>query len=520
MPDQDSEAYRKQVQTHIQDLMSGNRPRDPQLAAATTGRLVLEGVVEAVKMYREHKQETKEQGKKDGERHGHKSKDGHHGGSREGHGHRSGERKHRHGSGERHHHRSKERRKRSGSRERQKNDREIVDPVREGRNDDDSRFVMTGGAGAPSTQPTSIHNAEHRARSPPRRERPVTPAGQVGASHSPTQPRIGPDGTSFGDLPRFKMKKGPAMGFVAHAMNTYRHVKAEQEAGLRSKGMLEKHVDGWREKRGGAKPADSQKIRKGGQGGKDDREDDEPAARDWEKIRVSGPGMRGGDRDGRLRGSQEQTGGTGKVGRQAAPPTSTSSPAYQTISQPRSPTPFHGPPPITVTPPSVQQTFADSPIPSAPSYPPQSFHAPQPAPTPASFSAPSHSPSIPVPPPMPPMPQASPLPPPPPPPAPSRAPNPPSNQHATLFSAIRGGTNLRKVPTSEQKDNSSAKETGKPIYPETPHSHDVEAQEHAQDTEEQERDQAESKCLPYKPEVRRLLTYSWFEPEDECGGLE
>jgi hypothetical protein len=81
--------------------------------------------------------------------------------------------------------------------------------------------------------------AKSRSRSRSRhRSPPHLRAERVRASHSPSR-RTGPDGTPFGALPK---KKG---GLAAHVLNTYRHIKAEQEAGHRSKGVLEKALDGW-----------------------------------------------------------------------------------------------------------------------------------------------------------------------------------------------------------------------------------------------------------------------------------
>ncbi|CAG5156358.1 uncharacterized protein ALTATR162_LOCUS4156 [Alternaria atra] len=43
--------------------------------------------------------------------------------------------------------------------------------------------------------------------------------------------------------------KGKALGFGDHFMNTYKHIKAEHEAGLRTKGMFEKALDEMRKKK-------------------------------------------------------------------------------------------------------------------------------------------------------------------------------------------------------------------------------------------------------------------------------
>jgi hypothetical protein len=44
----------------MQTLLSGDRPRDPHLSTISTGRRVLEGLVEEVRIYRLHKEEEEE----------------------------------------------------------------------------------------------------------------------------------------------------------------------------------------------------------------------------------------------------------------------------------------------------------------------------------------------------------------------------------------------------------------------------------------------------------------------------
>jgi hypothetical protein len=56
-PNAPPEEYRRAVAASIQDLVAGRRPRDPALSGASTGRLILEGVVESVKVYRLYQQE-------------------------------------------------------------------------------------------------------------------------------------------------------------------------------------------------------------------------------------------------------------------------------------------------------------------------------------------------------------------------------------------------------------------------------------------------------------------------------
>ena len=249
MPSPRSESYRNQVQTRIIDLVSGKRPRDPHLSTLSTQRLILEGIVEEIRIYRLGKEEKKrkEKDKKKREKRrmtGHdrersrseeRRRRRHEGSGRRRHHDRSGERDHAHLR-----HRSRDR-----SRDRRRHgrpDRGISDIVTEGRADPNPDLMMTGGAGPAGTLPLTPP-FPHPPPPPPLPHHPNP--GKVGVSPSPTR-RHGPDGkTPFGQLP----KKAAGVGFAAHALNTYKHIKAEHEAGHRSRGILERTVDGWRGKR-------------------------------------------------------------------------------------------------------------------------------------------------------------------------------------------------------------------------------------------------------------------------------
>lgn len=56
-PNAPPEEYARAVTASIQDLVAGRRPRDPALSGASTGRLIFEGLVESVKVYRLYQQE-------------------------------------------------------------------------------------------------------------------------------------------------------------------------------------------------------------------------------------------------------------------------------------------------------------------------------------------------------------------------------------------------------------------------------------------------------------------------------
>jgi hypothetical protein len=100
-------------------------------------------------------------------------------------------------------------------------------------------------------------------------------AGCVGESRSPTRQQKGPDGTPFGSLPKYKSKAGIAMGLGNHFMNTYRHIKAEHDAGHRTKGVIETALDEMRKKRADAK-------------GKSDKQES-GRTRERERVRKSEP---------------------------------------------------------------------------------------------------------------------------------------------------------------------------------------------------------------------------------------
>ncbi|KAF2447022.1 hypothetical protein P171DRAFT_442219 [Karstenula rhodostoma CBS 690.94] len=56
-PPSESEKYRREVQSRIQNLLSGQRPRHPVLSQYSTRRLIFEGVLEEVRIYRLNKEQ-------------------------------------------------------------------------------------------------------------------------------------------------------------------------------------------------------------------------------------------------------------------------------------------------------------------------------------------------------------------------------------------------------------------------------------------------------------------------------
>ncbi|KAF1852209.1 uncharacterized protein K460DRAFT_392321 [Cucurbitaria berberidis CBS 394.84] len=532
----DSEEYRKEVQTRIQDLLSGRRERDPHLSSVSKGRLILEGIVEEAKIYRMHKEEevrkAREQEQRWGRRMRHRSRERHPQGHR-----------HRADSRDKYRDRSRERRRdRAGDGHRERpQERGIPDPVTEGPPQHD--WLMTGGAGPKSTfspdafqppdpqisslgSPKEVASAEEkhphdddarRQRSGSRhRHRKASPTpGRVGASRSPPR-RKGPDGTPFGELPKFQVKKGLALGFGDHFMKTYKHIKAEHDAGHRSKGVVEKKIDDMRRKKtvttdsGGVGHRDRGIVRRDDQRGRSDgmgqhvdwERKNERKAREVEdtSLRLAKPSPyegRRGDESSR-RTSQEESGQSNRQQPypevRVVPPTSVDRRRWQ-------PTPF-----AQGAPPPVLQSQ-----PSSPTTPPAPIRAPPPAPISRSSSVQQESriPSIypmsqaftipqphsvrqePLSPHSPPVRPAPPPPSYPPPAAVQYLPKAATAAPGGLLSEIHRGMKLRQVKKSEQPSESAVRES-QPVYEETPHSRDVEANEHAQAVEAQEREQTNS----------------------------
>jgi hypothetical protein len=502
-PHQDPEEYRIQVQTRIQTLLSGDRPRDPHLSTVSTRRLILEGLVEEVKIYRLHK-EDKARAEKEREkrrrrrmssrsrhggeerkrhnhhrRHHHRSHDRSRNTSRERH--RSGDRSHGHKQSRRHE-------SRDGSRDipRQRSSHRHRDSVIEGPSDARPELQMSGGvrpAGS-SSPPPPHHHQRRRSRSLRRA----------------LSPRRGPDGTTpFGQLP----KKVAGVGFAAHLLNMYRHIKAEHEAGERTRSVVERSVDGWRGKGGGGggggeKGGSERKGTSEMECGRREKEDDrsrrgrERGERDRDGgRRRDGDGGSGrkyvSDRaQGLRRASRERS---GEVPLHPAapqiPPGSVhsrtpNSPAFhnQAAIPPTSAPPAWPPTPETFVQPAPARSRSTTP---GPHYPP-TLRSTTPSPIPITPPARSRSvtplyspprsqsitPSLPYPPTScPNTPSPIPMPPPPPPPK--------SPPHSALLLEIQSPTKLRKVASSDKHDKSSA--LSGHVYETAPYSRDVEARE-------------------------------------------
>ena len=220
-PSAPPEEYRRAVAASIQDLVAGRRPRDPAMSGASTGRLILEGVVESVHIDRLYQQEKiskasemegKEQGreeKRDGRRYRRSVTHNEETRPRRRHGHRSPT-----DNASDHEHRW---RRRHMSAEEQA-----------GNNVDNHLEQEQDQRGQPHPTHHLVSGALHAAES------------VLG---------FGPDGTPYSMLPT----RGKGVGWLPHVKAVHRHIRAEQDAGLRSKGLAEKCVDDFLRKRRAAR---------------------------------------------------------------------------------------------------------------------------------------------------------------------------------------------------------------------------------------------------------------------------
>jgi hypothetical protein len=240
--------YRQKVAASVQDIASGRLSRAPQMSGVSTGRLILEGVVENVRIYRLHKEEKVREAKEmeEEERRRREGRSRRHGRDcfNEGrHGHRSSRPD---GDGETH---RKRKHRRHGSRNREDrpehcsqteehsggrgfaNQRDGAESVHSGQ-----RYNQSGLGDEP--QPSHNEHAISGAL-------PVGAAAEARVEGAVEERLCGPDGTPFGYLPT----RSKGVGLLAHATTTYQHIKAEQDAGHRNKGPTEKFIRGWLEKR-------------------------------------------------------------------------------------------------------------------------------------------------------------------------------------------------------------------------------------------------------------------------------
>jgi hypothetical protein len=609
--------YRQQVATSIRDLTSGHRPRNPQMSGVGTGRLILEGVVENLRIYRMHQEEKACEAKKKGDKEKRRKERGHrhrlsrhdgdsdkrrrgerHGSANGCDGHRRRHRRRRSADGE------KELRRghRSGSRQ-ELGDRSVHNDRDHGDQDKQQQRRDRSGSGEGSQQNRGGHLMP--------RTLPVGAAVAVKVEEAVEERLFGPKGTPFGHLPT----RGKGVGFLTHAKTTYQHIKAEQDAGHRRKGAAEKMIHDWMEKRRNAKSAangtieeeelliEKNKLSHGCRSGRHgdrrkrhrsrSRGDNGDTGRGGRPVFVpvvereeSPRGGRGNGRLTELRRSFEQPAPSvrqptvsrtpsrpnSSYDRDIAPgpepwefqtntgPERASSVRINTLAPTASVRSYEVPAPSVRGAPSVTEVGKDSArgsrsgsrVPTirvqSPTPPeqatsvrsltpcvreiPSRVHSPESRPQgPASLvwsSAPSQHAAQPhLMPATPPVaatpyrtvtsvvdmpasvvPVAPPMLPPPPPPPPATVSRPAVNPgQDALLASIQVGVTLERVSDENKKDASAARKDEAriedmpretPVYEETPHSHDVEALEHAQAVEERERRQDEERVTRSK----------------------
>lgn len=422
---------------------------------------------------------------------------------------------------------------------------------------------------------------------------------------------LGPDGTPFGSLPT----QGKGVGLLAHATTMYRHIKAEQDAGHRSKGFAEKHIERLLQKsteNGGKGMVEEEELlieknrssrdgRSGRNGGRRRRHRsksrrgeehskviDRPVHEPVQEAGSSGvrQGTRAPSQSGRsvqqstpfveqppgsvpppMQSSRQDDnsafapvlereevvssrGADGAASVRVQPPAPPAS-----VREPRAPTPsVRGAPSIrevgmgnaggsrstsrvptirvqSPTPPK-QANSTQSPTPPVREIPsrfqspePEQWEPAHPVRSPAPSQHVASPPPMSTPPPAMPTPcpatpsvvdmptptvaVAPPMPPPPPPPPPHSSDARPSADPTrdAFLASIQLGVKLKKVNDEDRKDASAARKDEAriedatrqtPVYEETPHSHDVEALEHAQAVEEKERKQEEERAARTK----------------------
>jgi len=341
--------------------------------------------------------------------------------------------------------------------------------------------------GLPQTSRSQSRERDNRAATPhPARRR---------RRHQDSRENLprGPDDTLFGSLPKYKAKAGFALGFGDHVLNTYRHIKAEHQAGYRARGYVEKKMDEARgrsgkieEVTGGYRRRWLERTR-ATKSGREKRPEETRKSADREKEghrRVDERKQRNlYDRGQSIPEIRVQTPmNTERPQRKPVPVRSDRSPSTH----------------------SIKLDEREAPVETLPRELP---------PLARSINPDGHQPPTesPFPPPLPP-------PPPPPPPPPSPPAKPPLNllKHASmdaLLGDIQGGFRLRKVADLEKKDASVNPKGGRVVYDETPHSRDVEEREGAQLAEEgtagsvnAEADEAPNPNRAFQDDLMKALT--------------
>ncbi|KAF2256952.1 hypothetical protein BU26DRAFT_546141 [Trematosphaeria pertusa] len=274
MPSPASEETRKAVQSRIQGLLTGQHSRHPELSNLSTGRLILEGVVEGVKVYRLHKEE---EARKAGEhskakekmtsaafkglykkpqqdhrgRHRSRSRESEHGRAHEGH---------------RGRHRSTSRGRHGRSSRDDDQESHATGSLVSGatnRNNQDPHYMMAGGAGPAGTappdsqyrSPRSHHGSHQRSSSEPPARKRSRRRQRYGADGRPLV--LGSRGwrdAKLGPPPKYKFKWGLTFGFGTHVKNMTKYLEEEKvlkarRAERRARGTLDERREGRRKRR-------------------------------------------------------------------------------------------------------------------------------------------------------------------------------------------------------------------------------------------------------------------------------
>lgn len=258
MPSPESERYRQQVQHRIKSLLSGQRPRNPELSNFSIRRLILEGIIEEVKLYRLHKEEQVRRSKQSRTDQDHMASAAFKGLYKSGQS--KDHRRRRSRSHDEHRGRPRER---NHEHHQNRHDSDQGSRATDGlvtgatnRDNQDPNFMMAGGLPAGEVPACSHRSSPHSpGRNSPRPH--SEPPKKVESHHRQRYDRNGKPlvrggrgwkDASPGSPPRYKFKMGPTFGFATHVKSCMKWAKEEQElkerkAERRARGTLEERKE-------------------------------------------------------------------------------------------------------------------------------------------------------------------------------------------------------------------------------------------------------------------------------------
>ncbi|KAF9738195.1 hypothetical protein PMIN01_03478 [Paraphaeosphaeria minitans] len=208
-PPPDPEHYRHEVQNRVQSLLSGQRPRHPILSQYSTRRLILEGLLEEVRIYRLNKEKQVLKAREDAARMHERRGEGGQASSR-----RDGREKE---QGESSHH----------GRRRDKLGEEDRQPLL-GEDDQSSGFIMSGGASGPPLSDEAAAQPKHSFPGDPKKNHGHSRLHSPLPGSSQGKQRLDRHGKPLvrskrgwrdatpGPFPEYKFKKGPMLGLGDH----------------------------------------------------------------------------------------------------------------------------------------------------------------------------------------------------------------------------------------------------------------------------------------------------------------